>query len=247
MKGRVAAAPSATPRLPDVNVTVVLELPDGSLLPTRVEDHDDGQLYVAAVGSLGDHGTLRAGGLVVVGWTVPRGACSVECRLVREVPGHPSLWCLRPVAAVQRAQRRRFVRGQVLGAVELYQAESGRVVVAVAEPPGTDPTADPPLPTDLEASGPVVGSLLDLGEGGGQVRTGDGAGALRPGDDVRLVVLFGDHRIELVAEVVRNLPHPGGGRVLALAFDTDDATADAIRTEVLQVQIAARAKERGTW
>lgn len=207
-------APAPGPGLPEVNTTAVLELhPDGLLLPTRVEDQAGGVLLVSAAGHTR---RLQERQRVTLGWAVPRGACSVLCEVTEVLRGSPPLWALLPVAPVERSQRRRFVRGTLLGSVELVPAR-------------------------------VVGDLVDVCEGGAQVRTsGDGA-AVQEGDEVRLLLHFVGRRAELVAGVVRNRPDASGGRLIGLLFDADEATADAIRAEVLRAQLVGRARAESSW
>lgn len=253
---RAHRPPTTVPGLPDVNTTVVLELhPQGLLLPTRVEDHVSSVLLVSAAGH---RGTLEARQRVTLGWAFPRGACSVVCELVEVVAGSPPLWALLPVGPVQRSQRRRYVRGALLGSAELAP-RSADLAAVLATDECTDgatgqctdecdePSAGRPGPSGELLPARVPGELVDVCEGGAQVRTaGEGAGVL-VGDEVRLVLGFAGRRAELVARVVRNRPLASGGRLVGLVFDADDATADAIRGEVLRAQVAGRAREDSSW
>lgn len=237
-----AAGPAPGYALPEVNTTAVLELhPDGPFLPTRVEDLAGGVLLVSAAGH---PGPLEDRQRVTVGWAVPRGACSMLCELTEVLRGSPPLWALLPVGPVQRSQRRRFVRGTLLGSVELAApAAELASVLGERDPGGRDADA---------ATGPagqlwptrVSGDLVDVCEGGAQVRTPADGAAVREGDEVRLLLHVAGRRSELVATVVRNRPDPSGNRLVGLVFDADRATADAIRAEVLRAQIEGRARER---
>lgn len=244
MRRAAAARPHPAGELPAVNTTAVLELhPDGPFLPTRVEDLVGGVLLVSAAGHLGP---LPERQRVTVGWAVPRGACSVLCELTEVLRGSPPLWALLPVAPVQRSQRRRFVRGTLLGSVELAApaADLASVLGGTGPAAGRDGHADGTGPPGELLPARVTGDLVDVCEGGAQVRTSaDGAGVLE-GEEVRLLLDVAGRRAELVATVVRNRPDASGHRLVGLVFDADEATADAIRAEVLRTQIEGRARAR---
>lgn len=245
MRGAPAARPASAGELPELNTTAVLELhPDGAFLPTRVEDVAGGVLLVSAAGH---RGRLLERQRVTVGWAVPRGACSVLCELTEVLRGSPPLWALLPVAPVQRSQRRRFVRGTLLGSVELAAPAADLASVLEEADPvaGLDGQAEGTGPSGELLPARVAGDLVDVCEGGAQVRTSaDGVG-VGEGEQVRLLLHVAGRRAELVATVVRNRPDASGDRLVGLVFDADEATADAIRAEVLRAQVAGRARERG--
>src|SRR3954471_5765432 len=99
--GRVTA-------LPEMNALVRVALDDdGLVLPSRVEDIDNGDLLLAAAAFVGDVEGPKPGSAVSVHWTSPRGICSVSGEFVeRERSGSGSgsgmrLWRVRPAGDVE--------------------------------------------------------------------------------------------------------------------------------------------------
>ncbi len=203
--------------LPDVNTLVRIEVRDGLVLPSRVEEVDGRDLLLSAPRFIGNVVPPEPGDEFGIHWTGQRGLCAVPGEFVTALREPRPLWVVRVGGGVEVVQRRRYVREAVDGPVSFVAPEA-------------------------EYDSVRVGSMLDLSEGGVRVRLTRNGGS---SDDTVVVRMAIEGEVLSVAgTVLRVEPRSGGFEEVVVQFDEDHPHARATRRFVLDQQ--ARRRRTGT-
>src|SRR2546421_1253459 len=96
--------------LPSLNTLVRVVVAGVAELPTRVEEHTDGVLGVAAPGLVAGMDPPGPGDPIELRWTSIRGLCALPAQVRSINRGCPPVWLIEPAGPVRIIQRRRFVR-----------------------------------------------------------------------------------------------------------------------------------------
>jgi hypothetical protein len=218
--------------LPGVNALcrVVLDATDER--PSRIEADDNGLLTIAAPW----HAAALApepGHPLAVRWPSVRGICEVAATLVAvERENAVPLWRVQTEGEVRVLQRRRFARADAVAPVTLTPLSQDG-----------DPAA---LPV------PVLGTVVDLSEGGARCRfdgmTQLAAAGLRSGGEVELQISLGAAVVRVVGLVLRVSPDmprtADDAGEMVVAFEAPEHAGVLIRRFVLEQQVLARRAAR---
>lgn len=116
-QGREGDGAVAPGRLPAVGAVVRAALPDHDVgLRSKIEDHDDDGLVIAAPVERPEVGPLPPGGELTLTWTTDAGLHRVRVRLVERLDDPPR-WRVAVVTPVSREQRRDSYRVPVMGTI----------------------------------------------------------------------------------------------------------------------------------
>jgi c-di-GMP-binding flagellar brake protein YcgR len=182
--------------------------------PSRVEGIDADTVVVAA--PVGAPAALLESGQrdIELSWLSPRGWHRQRCALAERIASRPRLWRLRPTAAAELLQRRRFARARA-------------AIPVVVVWPGAA----------------VPGVTVDLSEGGLRIRVDRPEAELVAGTAVRIQVTLPRDALALPAHVLRATNNRDQAE-LVVTFDTESRETEAIRRFVFELQLRARAALR---
>ena len=201
----------STPDMAPVGALVGIELPDGTMLPSQVQEADGGDLALTAPSLIGDVLLPRPGDQIAVQWASGRGLWVVPAQLVAIEQG-PAVWRVRIAGDADVQQRRRFARAPVDGTVSLI--------------------------TESRPSKVRLGWLLDVSEGGLRCRfESDGDIA---GDRVTVRFVVDDETVEIPGVLLRVDPAPQSMDVLVVEFQEEHKLAEKLRRFVMQEQLRRR-------
>jgi hypothetical protein len=197
--------------LPPVGTLVRLELANGLVLPSRVEDASDALLALARPTYIGDVEPPRPGDELGVHWTGRRGVCSLPAMFRSVEQGRVPQWHLEVAGSVEVVQRRRYVRAATAAPVSLQ--------------------------ADDFVEGVRVGSLLDISEGGIRLRVTRSAG--RTAEEVVVRLAIEGQVVDVPGTILRTEPH-GSFEEVVVEFAEDHRAAATIRRFVYAEQARQR-------
>jgi len=209
---------------PNLNEPVVLRDQADREYASTVENLGVGLVVVARPDGLPDDEPFGAGTEVSVVWADAAGdAIVLPARILAEHANETKLlWSLAVTAPAFKAQRRRHVRVEVEGVVELRSPAGGE---------------------DDEEPVAVVGNLVDVSEGAIHctVEVGSADGFLTASNQVIAEFSLGstDFSVPGRAEFLRSTARPSELEALVVLFDEPVPDLDALRKEIAALEEAA--------